>query len=1072
MLRQGVFIDEHGDEYTIYNEIGPGFERLDFVRRGANYNIDTDAIVYSRVDSHGIFTYGDERVYRDYMALKDALAQYNVTPTTTHGWKLGKYYSTVTKQDNDTDMYEEQELCNGKWSSYSARIGKRSIALMIALEASQANTMPLNFAEYTEAALSRESVESQEAPYYPLSVLRARYNIKHLDGYDFVVADSDELAKQRLDAWLASENKILGVDTETTGLDIDMYGKDKLVGIILSYKYGEATYYPVAHTKFNNISNDFLLNSLLPAIKSREDRLVAHNAKFERKVFLHYGYAVQIRYDTMVLSFLVNPIIERGAHGLKELMEKATGLKFLELTDIFVSSKLINFAVLPKDIVRAYACPDASSIIFLFDWLWKKLPAYTRMLANVEFELVSVKADQEYYGMRVDMDIFKKNMDNCDYIIAMLEKAFRILTNVDGNINSSQMLSDLIYGKMNCPVLTRTKTGKPATSAATIKKLAAIKLDTPTETPIQEDLKDLYGNVVIKKDVINKAKYPALVVLEKYRVYFKLRSAFYNRFERTSKSGRIFFWVNQNGATTGRQSSPMHQLPGELKKCILPDSDDHVMWDPDYSQVELRMIAFLAQQKDLIELCCDPENDIHRAIGALITGKEMWQISAEERKMGKRRNFGVIYLISAYGLAGQIYGPGYTKEQVEICQKSLDEFFHRFKRIRNFLAMNALKITQQGYLSTYFGRNKYFNEIFSPNITNRKRTSLIRQGNNLPVQGTAADYMKIAETNYQRYIHNKGWDVPMKNGFPRVRVALSIHDEVILMADKTIPYEEIIQMIKACMEMPVEGAPPFFVAPAKVSNWAQHDDDSVSMPVLLRDKLIEDYNKTGISQINEENYQQVLDDYRDKVLHDYMAETISKYGPDPTNVGNHVRHPSLTHELISRYPAPRNLGLSHEESIIWAATEYMKSEHVPMAAAESTREQNPSELIDITEYNTLVTFDNEGNVVYETPEDEIAMDDDVAGAYDDAKLAHDLLNEEYYVWELMDAIVLDVSSLDLKDVDTVIAAVWPLRQDDGYYRVLLSYGGKLVDTGFRVEDIDQIEINNYIKQLKGSVSYA
>ena len=125
-------------------------------------------------------------------------------------------------------------------------------------------------------------------------------------------------------------------------------------------------------------------------------------------------------------------------------------------------------------------------------------------------------------------------------------------------------------------------------------------------------------------------------------------------------------------------------------------------------------------------------------------------------------------------------------------------------------------------------------------------------------------------------------------------------------------------MIRTCMEMTIKDAPPFFCSPALVDTWAQHDDDSVAMPVLLRDKLIEDYQQTGVSKLNKENYMDVLNTYRDDVLHNYMRGLIQQYGRDPTVVAEHVRHPSLTHELIARYPAPRNLELDHVGSIQYA----------------------------------------------------------------------------------------------------------------------------------------------------------
>ena len=169
----------------------------------------------------------------------------------------------------------------------------------------------------------------------------------------------------------------------------------------------------------------------------------------------------------------------------------------------------------------------------------------------------------------------------------------------------------------------------------------------------------------------------------------------------------------------------------------------------------------LAGEKDLIEMCTDPENDVHRVCASLITGKEMWEITPEERSIKKRVNFGVVYLISGYGLAGQLKGPGYTKEDVEFCQEQLDAFYKRFKRIDLYLKKNAIKVKTNGYMKTYFNRIKYFKEIFDPDITNKKRASIIRQSNNMPVQGTAADVMKIAEVSDSLRSSMIDWPAPV-----------------------------------------------------------------------------------------------------------------------------------------------------------------------------------------------------------------------------------------------------------------------------------------------------------------------
>lgn len=689
---------------------------------------------------------------------------------------------------------------------------------------------------------------------------------------------------------------------------------------------------------------------------------------------------MRIKWCSLILSCMLNPVTEKGAHALKPNIEKLLGLKFVELDEIFISSKNIDFSILPKDITRLYACADSPNAVALFMHLREQVPTNMWPIILVEMKLADVKANQEFYGMRVDVKKYKDNYENCCYVLDMLLSLFKKMTHEDGNINSSEVLSALLYDKLGCKVLMRTKTGKRSTSGKAIDKLASLKAEKPHE--FTQDIIDKHGKVVIKASTLANSKYPALVVLSKYREYNKRKTAFYARFERTMKIGRIHFWINQNGASSGRQSSPMHQLPPELKDVMLSDSPEKDLWGPDYSQIELRMIAYLAGEKDLNEMCCDHDNDVHRVCASLITGKEMWEITKAERNIKKRVNFGVVYLISGYGLAGQLYGPGYSKEQVDFCNEQLDAFYTRFKRIDLYLKKNAVKVKTNGYMKTAFNRIKYFKEIFDPDITNKKRASIVRQSNNMPVQGTAADIMKIAEVNMDEYIRERGWDKLDSDGFPLVRPMLSIHDEMLISASRSIPMEEIIEMITVCMQIDVEGAPPFFVAPAKMANWGGHSDDALAIPIPYRDKLISDYHATGKTAFHrsyyevdlpvewkeklnmdtgllsdkiekylpyatfkyisgdystelsdkakkeafkgyiesastlyvDEDYLKLLNDFRDGVLRDYMMGLYEKYGPDLHEVGMHVRHPSLTHDLIAEFSKEMaGMDLSHVE---------------------------------------------------------------------------------------------------------------------------------------------------------------
>jgi DNA polymerase I-like protein with 3'-5' exonuclease and polymerase domains len=1052
-----MFVDSKGDLHNIGIVEDKNFYRLDITKPDAEFHVHYGAVEYSTVRKRRTFVYGNNELFEDYNTFVGLSSAFKCTTDQKSEWLNGKYITKHVKTKEDMDFVEEMVYSNGILTSHSIRHKHRFLEIMLVSEYGGIKMDPVNFEEYTELQLGDGATAGVLSAYYPLGVLEARYNLTHLSKKDMCVADTIEVAKERLAAYDNAGDVLRGFDTETTGLDMDMYGEDKLVGIVVSWNENEATYYPFRHEKFDNLPLEFL-DELVNVIIKHQERTITHNKKFDRKVMLKEGFDVRIKYDTLVLSFMVNPVIAKGAHVLKNLVQEIDGNKYLELDEIFTANNLIDFSVLPKDIVRVYACPDGYNLITVFKHLYASLPKYTRNLYDIETDLADIKADQEYYGLRVDVTKFVESMDNCNFVIDMLEKAFRQLTRIDGNISSPIVISDLVYNKMGCPVLKRTKTGKPATTLGVIKKLSKAETDTPRNITI--DMTDKQGNIIIKASELNKSKYPALVVLEKYRIYKKLHTAFYSRFERTVKHGRIFFWVNQNGAASGRQSSPMHQLPPDLKEMILPDSCEHEMWDPDYSQMELRMIAFLAGETDLIEMCKDPDNDIHRVIGSLITGLEMWEISSEMRKRDKTRNFGVVYLISKYGLADQMFGAGASmkKEHLDAAEHSLNDFYNRFKRIRKYIADNATLVKRDGFVTTRFGRNRYFKEIFDPELPSNKKASLIRQANNTPVQGSSADIMKIAEVNFDTYIRSKGWNKLMPNGLPRVRAALSIHDELLLMSDASIPYEEILIMIRDCMEIPVEGAPPFFCNPAKVDNWEQHDDDSVVIPVKLRDKLISAYNESGVSAINKDNYVDVINEYREGLLDEYMHDLMAKHGTDPDALADAVRHPTLTHSLLERYPQPKHSKLTHLEHIKYAAKMYAEGSGKQLV--EEKQEQKKPVFPD---YEELVNFNDKGEVVYDEWED-----DEAVSEYDDERYISSMTGEleTIKVWELGDAICVDTSMLESAEVDTVLRELWKYKAENGFYKLYILYGGLLRDVGFKVEDIPKMFITGMIKEFE------
>lgn len=273
-------------------------------------------------------------------------------------------------------------------------------------------------------------------------------------------------------------------------------------------------------------------------------------------------------------------------------------------------------------------------------------------------------------------------------------------------------------------------------------------------------------------------------------------------------------------------------------------------------------------------------------------------------------------------------------------------------------------------------------------------------------------------------------------------------------------------MIRTCMEMPIPDAPPFFCSPALVKTWAGHDDDSVAIPVLLRDRLIKNYQETGVSVFNAENYQKTLDDYREHEFVSYMDGLIQKWGRDPDTVAAHVRHPSLTHELIARYKAPKSMKLSHEESIHYAVVKYLEGSTAD--TTKPTTKENPTEgMSDFEELNRLVNFDGEGNPVYDMPEEEV--EEDVQTLNDDEGAILGLVQgERVYVWMLLDTLLIDLTGFSKEDANKVIRWVWQYRVPDGFYNVKLQVGSSIVSANFNVEDIDTIALTDFMKELNSN----
>lgn len=769
------------------------------------------------------------------------------------------------------------------------------------------------------------------------------------------------------------------------------------------------------------------------------------------------GLNIEIDIDGYILSTLVNPKQQKGLHTLKNNTKKATGLYWLDLDVIFIGP--IKFNVLPEELVKYYACPDAPNTIKVINWLWPQLPEQERGIFAIENNIVRVKAIMEFYGMRVEKEKLISLKENEEYKVKMLEEMFRRCHNTNANINSPDEKRRIFYDVLRADVEVTTTTGKPSTSNIALKRI--IEKGTLPESykpeKMSPDIVDLNKNVIISGKKLSYNKYPSLLILQAHN---KAKKELINltRILKKTEKDRVNFYINQTGTAAGRQTSDAHQYSDAMKSIILSDSPDHYLVSCDFKQVELRILAYLAKQEDLIELCKDYNIDIHRAIGSIISGKEIWEISDEERKDFKTVNFGVVYKMSEFGLAKRRKGPAYTKADLLKALQDIINFYAGLNKVNELQIKTEENILRYCQAKTLFGRIRPFPELRDPNIDPAKKQSLIRSANNMPVQGFGADLMKMTEGNYQEYIEEHGWDELIDcDGImlPKVRLMLSIHDEVLISFHKSIPMEEIVKMCKICQEIEVPGAPPFFAAPAIIDNWFLGKKDAYEIPIGLRDKIIEEWDRDHTSIVHMETYLEDLNAYRKAELADYMGDLVKKYKTVDA-VADHVRDPNFTHVLISAFIRDEeHKDLNHLERIHVAVERFMEGTEIESVIQE--RESDTEEFIaSFEDLQNYIQVDDKGELIIEHTEDMDSEDEEDSeksllnlGDFIPEDLSY--FGRAYFVYTA-DAVMIDVTDLlNIPAGELIHQEICKLSKKKGAYKVIYVNGKQVVETDMKID---------------------
>ena len=544
-------------------------------------------------------------------------------------------------------------------------------------------------------------------------------------------------------------------DTETTGFDIF---NDRIVGLSLAVEPFKAWYVP-----FLEKDTPEYAEIVRPLFEDEKIAKIGQNIKFDLMVLRRLGITIRGRmYDTMILHYLLDP---ESRHNMNALAEKYLNYKPIEIeTLIGKGSKQLTMDLVNVERVKEYAAEDADVTLQLKQALYPMIEqiGLQHLYFEIEEPMIAVLADIEMAGVRIDSEALAVYAVELNRKLAELEAAIRTEAGEPNlNINSARQLGEVLFGKMRIaekPKMTKTK-----------------------QFCTDEDYLQSFAR-----------KHRIVDLILEYRGVKKLLSTYVEALPQlvNRSTGRIHTSFNQAVTATGRLSSTNPNLQNipvrddmgrRIRKAFIPSDDDHLLLSADYSQVELRLMAHLSGDESLIA-AFEHGEDIHAATAAKLFNKTLDEVTSEERRRAKTANFGIIYGISAFGLSQRLEIP--RKEAKEI----IDGYFASYPGVKKYMDNVVEKAKEEGFVSTIFGRRRYLNDIASHNAIARGLAE--RNAVNAPIQGSAADIMKIAMINIHRRFAAEGI---------RSRVILQVHDELVVDMLRS-EQERVTAIVTECME--------------------------------------------------------------------------------------------------------------------------------------------------------------------------------------------------------------------------------------------------------------------------------
>lgn len=556
------------------------------------------------------------------------------------------------------------------------------------------------------------------------------------------------LEQARFDAWLKKLEaaELIAFDTETTSLDPQ---QAQVVGVSFAVTAGEAAYVPLAHSYMGvpaQLDRDAVLRALKPILEDPAKAKVGQHAKYDMNVLAHATTPIDVQgvaFDTMLESYVLDSTATR--HDMDSLAMKYLEHSTIRFEDIAgKGAKQLTFDQIALEQAGPYAAEDADVTLRLHQCLWAKLqatPSLAKVLKDIEMPLVPVLARIERNGALVDAKLLgQQSLELGERLVALERQAYD-LAGQEFNLGSPKQLGAILYDKLGLPVLSKTATGQPSTAENVLAELAEQDHALPK-------------------------------LLMEYRSLSKLKSTYTDKLPEqiNPRTGRIHTSYHQAVAATGRLSStdpnlqniPIRTAEGRRIRQAFVAPKGYKLMSADYSQIELRIMAHLAKDEGLLD-AFRHDRDVHRATAAEVFGVPLEQVSSDQRRSAKAINFGLIYGMSAFGLAKQI---GVDRKQA---QAYIDTYFARYPGVLAYMERTREQASQQGYVETLFGRRLYLPDIHAKNPALRKGAE--RTAINAPMQGTAADIMKRAMIAVDQWLPQSGLDA---------KVILQVHDELVL----------------------------------------------------------------------------------------------------------------------------------------------------------------------------------------------------------------------------------------------------------------------------------------------------